>query len=48
MFQAFLLKSNDLMNIYIQIIKVTYKYQKISMIAEYSNPIGQEKFRALI
>ena len=45
-FLAFLLKSNRLMNIYIQKIKV--RYQLILTIKEYSNPTDQEQFGALI
>ena len=47
-FQAFLLKSNRLMNIYIQKIKFRYQYQLILKITEYSNPTDQEQFGALI
>ena len=47
-FQEFLLKSNRLMNIYIQKIKVRYQCQLILKITEYSNPTDQEQFGALI
>ena len=41
-FPAFLLKSNRLMNIYIQKIKVRYQCQQIPKNTAYSNPIGQD------
>ena len=47
-FHAFLVKSNRLMNIYIQKIKVRYQCQLILKITEYSNPTDQEQFGALI
>ena len=47
-FQEFLLKSNRLINIYIQKIKVRYQCQLILKITEYSNPTDQEQFGALI
>ena len=47
-FQAFLVKSNHLMNIYIQKIKVRYQCQLILEITEYSNSTDQEQFGALI
>ena len=39
LFQAFLLKSNRLMNIYIQKTKIRYQCQLILKIIEYSNPV---------
>ena len=47
-FQAFLFKSNRLMNIYIQKIKVIYQFQLILKITVYSNPTDQEQLGALI
>ena len=47
-FQAFLLKSSRLINIYIHKIKVRYQCQLILKITEYSNPPDQEQFGALI
>ena len=47
-FQAFLLKSNRLMNIYIQKIKVRCQCQLILKITEHSNPTYQKQCGSLI